>query len=86
MLRLSQRVILNTTIPRTNPGVLLPAVDETGLLKMATTMSKSNMAVYLSCTNVRLVKTYCEVKLKVCVPLHYEVVVICRIVRVTYVL
>ena len=67
------------------PYILFQQVGKVGL-KMATATNKSNMTVYLSCSNVRSAKTYCEVKLKVCVPVHYEMVVIWRIVRITCVL
>lgn len=47
---------------------------------VASAIKVSNMTIYLSCSNVNSLQTFCEVKLKVCVSVHYEVVVIWRTV------
>ena len=39
--------------------------------KIETAMKKSTMTIYLSCSNVSSLKTFCEVKLQVCVSAHY---------------
>ena len=42
--------------------------------KIATTIKKSKMTIYLSCNNVTSLKTFCEVKLQVCVSAKYSMI------------
>ena len=48
--------------------------DEETEASMPIAMDKSKMTIYLSCNNVSSTKTFCEVKLQVCVSAKYNMI------------